>query len=57
MKAIFNTKFEEDIKHNGEQVEILDYLEDKKVWNSRYKIKFNDGTIKNVYVNEVEFID
>jgi len=57
MKAIFKTKFANDMEHNGEQVEILDYKESEKIWNSRYKIKFIDGTIKNVYGNEIEFID
>lgn len=57
MKAIFRTKFANDMEHNGEQVEILDCKESEKFWNSRCKIKFRDGKIKNVYCNEIEFID
>ena len=57
MKAIFRTKFEKDSKHNGEQVEVLSYKHSENFWNCRYKIKFIDGTIRNVYCNEIEIIN
>ena len=56
-KAVFNTKFADWKKYNGQVVEILD----KRTYISgftetRYDIKFNDGTIeKNVYSEELIF--
>lgn len=31
--------------HNGEMVEILEFYKGKDIYNDRYTIKFNDGTI------------
>lgn len=55
--AIFNTKIANDLKHNGEKVEVLEYQDSDKIWNRRYIIKFNNGKKASVYANEIEFID
>jgi len=55
-KALFNTKFVDDIKHNGEIVSIIDFQKGKDVFNDRYTIKFADGTIKdNIMSCELNF--
>ncbi|MBE5805974.1 MAG: hypothetical protein E7313_04600 [Clostridiales bacterium] len=47
MKALFNTKIDADMKHNGEIVTILDFKKGKDIYNDRYSVKFPDGTINN----------
>ena len=47
MHAMFITKFAEDEKHNGELVELL--RESEYMW----LVKFEDGTIKEVYKTEL----
>ena len=55
-KAIFNTKFASDMNRNGEIVEILSFEKGKDIYNDRYKVKFNDGTIKdNIMSCELNF--
>ena len=55
-KAVFNTKIASDMNHNGEIVEILLFEKGKDIYCDRYKIKFNDGTIKdNIMSNELNF--
>ena len=46
-KAQFNTKIVSEMKHNGEIVEVLDFSKGKDIYNDRYTIRFNDGTISN----------
>lgn len=55
-KALFNTKFASDMNRNGEIVEILSFEKGKDIYNDRYKVKFNDGTIKdNIMSCELNF--
>lgn len=55
-KAIFNTKFANDFHHNGEVVEVVGLLKGKDIYNDRYIIRFNDGTINdNIYTHEIDF--
>lgn len=50
MKYIFNTKFASDTNKNGEEIEIIE-----KVNNYQYKIKFvKDNSTLIVYDNEIE---
>lgn len=53
--AVFNTKFAEDIEHNGEKVKILDYISGKDFCSSRYRIQFPDGKVSIVYAEELIF--
>ena len=46
-KALFKTKFASDFHHNGEIVEVIGLLKGKDVFNDRYIVSFNDGTIDN----------
>lgn len=46
-KARFFTKIASDMKHNGEIVEVLDFSKGKDIYNDRYTIRFNDGSISN----------
>lgn len=46
-KALFKTKFASDFHHNGEIVEVIGLLKGKDVFNDRYIVRFNDGTIDN----------
>lgn len=46
-KAQFNTKIVSEMKHNGEIVEVLDFSKGKDIYNDRYTVRFNDGTISN----------
>jgi hypothetical protein len=50
-RAIFKTKIAEDIKRNGQEVKVLDY-----VGNDMYKIEFKDGKQLTVYDTELIFI-
>ncbi|MBP3462926.1 MAG: DUF4314 domain-containing protein [Clostridia bacterium] len=55
-KALFNTKLASDMNRNGEIVEILSFEKGKDIYNDRYKVKFNDGTIKdNIMSCELNF--
>lgn len=55
-KALFNTKFASDMNRNGEIVEILSFEKGKDIYNDRYKVKFDDGTIKdNIMSCELNF--
>ena len=55
-KALFNTKFASDMNRNGEIVEILSFEKGKDIYNDRYKVKFNDVTIKdNIMSCELNF--
>lgn len=53
--AVFDTKFAEDIEHNGETVKILDYIPGKDFCSSRYRIQFPDGKVSIVYAEELIF--
>lgn len=46
-KALFKTKIASDFHHNGEIVEVIGLLKGKDVFNDRYIVRFNDGTIDN----------
>ena len=46
-KARFNTKIASDMKHNGEIVDILSFSKGKDIYNDRYTVRFEDGTINN----------
>lgn len=46
-KALYKTKFVSEMKHNGEIVEVIGMLKGKDVFNDRYIVRFNDGTIEN----------
>ena len=46
-KALFQTKIASDFHHNGEIVEVIGLLKGKDVFNDRYIVRFNDGTIDN----------
>ena len=52
MKMIFSSKFcnEDTYIHNGEVVEVLEIIGDFA------KIQFNDGTVVEVYKNELKSI-
>lgn len=55
-QARFNTKIASEIRHNGEIVDVLGILKGKDIYNDRYIVRFNDGTINdNVMNNELEF--
>ena len=45
--ALFKTKIVSDMKHNGEIVEVIGLLKGKDVYNDRYIVRFNDGSIDN----------
>ena len=46
-KALFKPKIASDFHHNGEIVEVIGLLKGKDVFNDRYIVRFNDGTIDN----------
>lgn len=46
-KALFKTIIASDFHHNGEIVEVIGLLKGKDVFNDRYIVRFNDGTIDN----------
>lgn len=46
-KALFKTKIASDFHHNGEIVEVIGLLKGKDIFNDRYIVRFNDGTIDN----------
>lgn len=55
-KALFRTKIESDMKHNGEIVDVIDFQKGKDIYSDRYTIKFNDGTIRdNIMSAELNF--
>lgn len=55
-KALFRTKMESDMKHNGEIVDVIDFQKGKDIYSDRYTIKFNDGTIRdNIMSAELNF--
>ena len=55
-KALFKTKIASDFHHNGEIVEVIGLLKGKDVFNDRYIVRFNDGTIDNNIMGiELEF--
>lgn len=55
-KAKFSTKIAADESHNGEIVEIIDFKKGKDIYNDRYTIRFNDGSIKdNIMAIELDF--
>lgn len=50
MKYIFNTKFSNDIDRNGEEIEIIEKINDYQ-----YKIRFiKDNSTLIVYDNEIK---
>lgn len=49
--AVFRTKFWKDQSRNGQTVEILKVLDAK---GSRIRVRFPDGTEKNVYNTELQ---
>ena len=51
-KAIFNTKFEQDAKRNGQEVKVISYI-----GNNMYLVVFEDGELSKVYDNELDFIE
>lgn len=46
-KALFKTKIVSDMNHNGEIVEVIGLLKGKDIYNDRYIVRFNDGSIDN----------
>ncbi len=55
-KALFRTKFVSDMKHNGEIVNVFGLLKGKDIYNDRYIVIFNDGTINNnILGTELDF--
>ena len=55
-QARFNTKIASEIRHNGEIVDVLGFLKGKDIYNDRYIVRFNDGSMNdNVMANELEF--
>ena len=45
--ALSKTKIVSDMKHNGEIVEVIGLLKGKDIYNDRYIVRFNDGSIDN----------
>ena len=55
-KALFKTKIASDFHHNGEIVEVIGLLNGKDIFNDRYIVRFNDGTIDdNIMGIELNF--
>lgn len=55
-KALFKTKIASDFHHNGEIVEVIGLLKGKDIFNDRYIVRFNDGTIDdNIMGIELNF--
>lgn len=55
-KARFSTKIVSDMKHNGEIVEIIGFSKGKDIYNDRYTVRFNDGTVSdNIMSVELDF--
>ena len=55
-QARFNTKIASEIRHNGEIVDVLGFLKGKDIYNDRYIVRFNDGSMNdNVMANEFDF--
>mgnify|MGYP005800294079 FL=1 len=50
--ALFKTKIVSDMKHNGEIVEVIGLLKGKDIYNDRYIVRFNDGSIDNNIMSE-----
>lgn len=56
VKAIFQTKIVEDMKYNGEIVDVIGAIKGKDAFDDRYIVRFNDGTIDdNIYSTELDF--
>ena len=56
VKALFQTKIVEDMKYNGEIVDVIGAIKGKDAFNDRYIVRFNDGTIDdNIYSTELDF--
>ena len=55
-QARFNTKIASETRHNGEVVDVLGFIKGKDIYDDRYIVRFNDGTINNnIMTNELEF--
>lgn len=55
-KALFKTKIASDFHQNGEIVEVIGLLKGKDIFNDRYIVRFNDGTIDdNIMGIELNF--
>ena len=50
-KAMFNTKIASEMKHNGELVDVIGFIEGKDIYCDRYIVRFNDGTIDDNIMN------
>ena len=46
-QARFNTKIASEIRHNGEIVDVLGFLKGKDIYNDRYIVRFNDGSMND----------
>ena len=56
VKALFQTKIVEDMKYNGEIVDVIGAIKGKDAFDDRYIVRFNDGTIDdNIYSTELDF--
>ena len=56
VKARFQTKIVEDMKYNGEIVDVIGAIKGKDAFDDRYIVRFNDGTIDdNIYSTELDF--
>ena len=56
VKALFQTKIVEDMKYNGEIVDVIGDIKGKDAFDDRYIVRFNDGTIDdNIYSTELDF--
>ena len=56
VKALFQTKFVDDMKYNGEIVNVIGAIKGKDAFDDRYIVRFNDGTIDdNIYISELDF--
>ena len=55
-QARFNTKIASETRHNGEVVDVLGFIKGKDIYDDRYIVRFNEGTINNnIMTNELEF--
>ena len=56
VKALFQTKIVDDMKYNGEIVDVIGAIKGKDAFDDRYIVRFNDGTIDdNIYSTELDF--
>lgn len=55
-KAKFRTRLISELKYNGQVVDVIAFTKGKDIYNDRYTVKFNDGTINdNIMSFELNF--